>query len=299
MRVLVSGASGLIGSGLVRSLRADGVNVQRLVRRAVQQADEVGWDPQAGRGPDPKVVDGVDAVVHLSGAGLGDRFWTTSYKREIRASRVETTRILAETLAGLAAPPRVFLVASAIGWYGDTGDRETDENGPPGSDFLANVCREWEEAAAPARLAGIRTVHVRSGIVLSTRGGALARVLPLFRLGLGARLGTGRQWVSWIARPDHVAALRFLLDSDLSGPVNLTAPQPVTNAEYTAAIARAVRRPAFLSVPAPALRLLLGEMAQLLLVSQRVIPRRLLDAGFTFGYPDVDSAVRELVASGS
>lgn len=298
MRVLVSGSTGLIGSQLVRVLRADGVRVQRLVRRPVQRDDEVGWDPAAKCGPDPNVIRGVDAVVHLSGAGLGDRRWTRRYKAEIRASRVDSTRILAETLAALDPLPRVFLVASAVGYYGPhTGDREIDETAPPGADFLAQVCLEWEAAAEPARAAGIRTVHLRSGVVLSTRGGALARILPFFRLGLGARLGDGRQWLSWIARPDHVAAIRFLLESDISGAVNLTAPTPVTNAEYTAAIARALRRPAVLAVPAPVLRCLLGETAELALASQRVVPRRLLDAGFEFGYPTVEVAIRELVAA--
>jgi uncharacterized protein (TIGR01777 family) len=302
LRILVSGASGLIGSALIQSLvqtsRADGDEVLRLVRRAPTAKGEIGWDPARRRGPDPAAIDGVDAVVHLAGAGLGEHRWTAGYKRQLRTSRVESTALLASTIAALPHPPRVFVSASGVGYYGDTGEAEVDENSPPGNDFLARLCQDWEAAAAPAAAAGVRTVAVRSGIVLSTAGGALGKVLPLFRAGLGARLGTGRQYVSWIARPDHVAALRFLLRAEqLSGPVNVTAPEPVTNAAYTAAIAAAVRRPAWFAVPAPVLRVALGEFAGTVVTGQRVLPQRLTDAGFEFRYGGVEEALRALVAS--
>jgi uncharacterized protein (TIGR01777 family) len=298
LRILVSGASGLIGSALVQASRADGDEVLRLVRRPPTANDEVGWDPVRHQGPDPAAITGVDAVVHLAGAGLGEHRWTAAYKRQVRTSRVESTALLATTVAALPHPPRVFLSASGVGYYGDTGEAPVDENSPPGEDFLAKLCQDWEAAAAPAAAAGVRTVAVRSGIVLSSAGGALGKVLPLFRAGLGGRLGSGRQYVSWIARPDHVAALRFLLRAEqLSGPVNATAPKPVTNAAYTAAIAAAVRRPAYFAVPAPMLRAVLGEFAGTVVTGQRVLPHRLTDAGFEFRYHDVEKALRELVAS--
>lgn len=298
MRILVSGSSGLIGSAFVRASRADGDEVLRLVRRAPVATDEVGWDPTRGQGPEPAAIDGIEAVVHLAGAGLGDHRWTASYKRQLRTSRVDSTVLLSTAIAALPNRPRVFLSGSAVGYYGDTGDRPVDENSPPGNDFLARLCQDWEAAAAPAAAAGVRTVLLRSGIVLSTAGGALGTVLPLFRAGLGGRLGSGRQYVSWIARPDHVAALRFLLRAEqFSGPVNLTAPSPVSNAAYTKAIAAAVRRPAFFAVPAPVLRAVLGEFAGTVLTGQRVLPQRLTDAGFEFGCPEVGQAVRTVVSA--
>lgn len=300
MRILVSGASGLVGSALTRVSRGDGDEVLRLVRRPAKVDDEVSWDPAAGTGPDPAALDGIDAVVHLAGAGIGDHRWTAAYKQEIRDSRVRSTTLLAAALAGLSRPPRVFLSGSAVGYYGDTGDTEVDENSPAGNDFLAGVAQEWEAAAEAASAAGIRVVSLRSGIVMSSRGGALGKVLPLFRLGLGGRLGSGRQWVSWIARPDHVAATRFLLSADdVSGPVNLTAPNPVTNAEYTKEIAAAVHRPAALAAPSSALKVALGGFAETVLGGQRVLPRRLLELGFTFSYPEIGGALRALLDSQS
>jgi uncharacterized protein (TIGR01777 family) len=296
MRILVSGSSGLVGSALTRVSRGEGDEVLRLVRRPAKADDEVSWDPSTDTAPDLAAIEGADAVVHLAGAGVGDHRWTDSYKREIRESRVRSTTLLATTLARLEHPPRVLLSGSAVGYYGAADDNEVDENSPAGNDFLASVCQEWEAAAAPAADAGIRTVFLRSGIVLSTRGGALGKVLPLFRAGLGARLGSGKQYVSWIARPDHVSALRFLLTADdVSGAVNLTAPNPVTNADYTKEIAAAVRRPAWLISPAGALRLALGEFADTVLTGQRVLPTRLLAAGFTFGYPQLGGALRALL----
>ncbi|HEX7105414.1 MAG TPA: TIGR01777 family oxidoreductase [Acidothermaceae bacterium] len=300
MRILVSGSSGLVGSALTRVSRGEGDEVLRLVRRPRKADDEVPWDPSSDTAPDLAAIDGVDAVVHLGGAGIGDHRWTESYRREIRDSRVRSTALLATALARLDRPPHTFLSGSAVGYYGDGGDAELDENSPAGKDFLAGIARDWEAAAAPATDAGIRTVWLRSGIVLSTRGGALAKVLPLFRAGLGVRLGGGRQYISWIARPDHVSALRFLLKADdVSGAVNITAPNPVTNAEYTREIAAAVRRPAWFAAPAPALRVALGRFAETVVTGQRVLPARLLEAGFTFAYPRLDTALRALFDSQS
>jgi uncharacterized protein len=300
VRILVAGSSGLIGSALVRVARSDGDEVLRLVRREKAADDEVSWDPSSERGPEPAALAGVDAVVNLAGANIGDHRWTDDYKRELTETRVKSTTLLASTLATLDHKPRVLLSGSAVGYYGETGDAVVDEDSPAGNDFFAELCTQWEAAAQPARDAGIRTVLVRTGVVLSTKGGALAKVLPLFRAGLGGRLGSGKQYMSWIARPDHVAAMRFLLAADdIDGPVNLTAPNPVTNAAYTKAIAAAVRRPAFTFAPALALKLALGELAETVLGGQQVLPNRLLSAGFRFGYDDVERAVRALVDSDS
>lgn len=289
MRIAVSGASGLIGSALVPALRAHGHEVLRLVRTATRSTDEIEWDP-AGRRLAPPALAGVDAVVHLAGAGIADRPWTGRRKQVIRDSRVDGTATIAEGVAAARVP--VLLSGSAIGWYGDTGDRAVDESAPPGEGFLAEIARDWEAATRAAELAGARVVHLRTGIVLSRSGGALGRVLPLFRAGLGARLGTGDQWTSFISRPDEVAAITFLLTADLEGPVNLTAPHPVTNADYTRAVARALGRPAPLAVPAALLRQALGGLAREgLLASQRVLPARLLGAGFAFAHPDIDTAL--------
>jgi hypothetical protein len=294
VQIAITGSSGLIGSALVRALRDEGLTVLRLVRHPAAAADEIHWDPFGD--VDTAALEGLDAVVHLAGAGLGDRRWTESYKRQIRDSRVEGTRTLARALAGLDRRPAVLVSASAVGFYGDTGDLPVDESGPQGEGFLAEVCRDWEAAARPAADAGIRVVHPRTGLVLAREGGLLGKVLPLFRVGLGGRLGGGRQWMSWISLPDHIAALRFLIDVDLEGPVNLTAPEPVTNAAYTKAVGRALHRPAPFAVPATALRLGLGEFAdEGALVSQRVLPDRLGKAGFTFRHPDLASALADVL----
>ncbi|WP_405460218.1 TIGR01777 family oxidoreductase [Streptomyces sp. NBC_00101] len=291
-RIAVTGSTGLIGAALVRSLRADGHEVCRLVRRPAKTGDEVSWDPRRGY-VDVAGLVGCDAVVHLAGAGVGDHRWTETYKKEIRDSRVLGTAAVAEALASLDTPPKVLLAGSAIGYYGDTGDRAVDESAPPGEGFLPSVCEEWEAATAPAEEAGVRTVHVRTGLVVSAEGGAWGKLFPLFKAGLGGRLGNGRQYWSFISLHDQVAALRHLLDTDdLSGPVNLTAPEPVTNAEVTAAMGRVLRRPTLFTAPAPALRLALGDFAEDVLGSQRVVPRKLLDSGFTFAFPSVESAVR-------
>lgn len=291
-RIAVSGASGLVGAALVRSLRADGHEVVRLVRRPARTGDEVEWDPKR-RYVDVAGLVGCDAVVHLAGAGVGDHRWTPAYKREIRDSRVLGTTAVAEALASLDVPPKVLVSGSAIGYYGDTGDRAVDESAPAGTGFLPSVGVEWEAATAAAQEAGVRTVHARTGLVVGRAGGAWGRLFPLFRAGLGGRLGDGRQYWSFIALHDEVAALRHILDTEsLSGPVNLTGPDPVTNAEVTAAMGRVLRRPTLLTVPAPALRLVLGDFAEEVLGSRRVLPGRLLDSGFEFAFPGIDAAIR-------
>ncbi|MEU8685122.1 TIGR01777 family oxidoreductase [Streptomyces sp. NPDC048611] len=302
MRIAITGSTGLIGTALVRSLRAGGTSraggpegghdIVRLVRRAPSAAGEVRWDPRR-QDVDTAGLAGCEAVVHLAGAGVGDHRWTAAYKQEIRDSRVLGTRTLAAALASMDTPPRVFVSGSAIGYYGDTGDRRTDESAPAGSGFLPEVCTAWEDAAQPARDAGIRTVFARTGLVVARSGGAWGRLFPVFRLGLGGRLGDGSQYWSFISLDDHIAALRHLLDTEeLSGPVNLTAPEPVTNREVTAVMGKVLNRPTLCSVPAPVLRVALGEFAGDVLGSQRVIPRRLLDSGFTFRHPRIMEAVR-------
>ena len=296
MRVVVTGSTGLIGSALVKSLRADGHDVRRLVRHTPRAADETQWQPSTGK-LDPAAVDGADAVVHLAGAGIGDHRWTDDYKREIRDSRVLGTTAVATAIAAADNAPRVLVSGSAVGYYGDTGDNAADESTPSGRGFLAAVVRDWEAATAPAAGAGVRVVTVRTGLVLSKDGGLLGQLLPLFRLGLGGRLGSGRQWMSWISIADHIAGLRYLLASDkLAGPVNLTAPEPVRNREFTKALARAVHRPAVAIVPSVALRVALGGFAEEgALVSQRVLPVRLEDAGFSFTFADIDAALGALL----
>ncbi|QBJ90221.1 TIGR01777 family protein [Streptomyces seoulensis] len=291
-RIAVTGASGLIGSALVRSLTDDGHQVVRLVRREPQGPDEVRWDPQESY-VDAAGLAGVDAVVNLAGAGIGDKRWTPEYKRMIRDSRVFGTTALAEAVASLPEPPRVFVGGSAIGFYGETGDRITDEDAPPGDGFLPSVCEEWEEAAAPVREAGVRTAFVRTGLVVSSAGGAWAKMFPLFKAGLGGRLGNGKQYWSYIALHDEVAAIRHILDrEDLSGPFNLTAPDPLTNQEITEAMGRVLHRPTPFPVPAAVLKTVLGEMAEDVLGSQRVVPKRLLESGFQFAFPGIEDTIR-------
>jgi uncharacterized protein (TIGR01777 family) len=293
MRVAISGASGLIGSALVSSLESEGHAVRRLVRRAARPgSDEIFFDPDAGR-IEAEKLEGLCAVVHLAGENIAAGRWTAERKRRIRDSRVSGSRLIAETLAGLENRPSVLLNASAIGYYGDRGAEPLDESSPPGEGFLAATCEEWEQAAASAERIGLRVVRLRIGVVLSSKGGALKRMLPPFRLGLGGRLGNGRQFVSWIALCDVVRAIIFLLSrDDISGAVNGVAPAPVRNAEFTRILARILGRPAVLPVPAAALRLALGEMSSMLLASGRVLPQRLLRAGFSFERADLESALR-------
>jgi uncharacterized protein (TIGR01777 family) len=283
----------------VAGLRADGHEVVRLVRGAAAGAAPgagvvtSSWDPGSADGSlDAGVLSGTDAVVNLAGAGVAEGRWTDARKAEIRSSRVDGTHALATGLAGLAQPPAVLLSGSAIGWYGDAGGREVDESSPAGPGFLAGVVRDWEAAAEPARTAGIRVATLRTGIVLSGKGGTLGQLLLPFKLGLGMRLGPGSQYMSWISLADEVGAIRFLIDRpDVSGPVNLTAPAPVTNAEFSSVLASVLHRPALLRVPAVALRLGLGEVAGELLASARVLPRKLLGAGYQFQHADIRAAL--------
>ena len=294
MRVAISAASGLIGSALAGDLEADGADVVRLVRRPARSPAETIWNPQvAAGGLDPAALRGVDAVVHLSGAPVAARRWTPARKAVLRSSRIKSTKTIASAMAAADARPGVLLCASAIGYYGDTGDRAVDESAPGGAGFLAELARDWETAAEPARAAGIRVASFRSGVVLAAGGGMLGRLLLPFRLGLGATLGSGRQYVSWISLTDEVRAIRFLLGSaDADGPFNLTAPAPVTNSEFTRALATALGRPALLNLPTVVLRTALGEVASELLGSARVMPARLRAAGFSFAHPDIATALK-------
>jgi hypothetical protein len=292
MRIGVTGASGFLGQRLVPALQGAGHAIVRIGRGA---ESDVRWDPSAGV-LDAAGCAGIDAFVHLAGANVGER-WTPAHRRAIRNSRVLGTALVARTAAALSPRPRVLVCASAVGIYGDAGDVVLDEGSPAGSDFLADVGREWEAAADPARQAGIRTVHLRFGVVLSQRGGALARMLPVFRLGGGGKLASGRQWMSWISMEDAVGAVQFALEREtLAGAVNAVAPSPVTNAEFTETLARVVHRPALFPVPAFALNLMFGEMAQgTLLASQRVVPRQLLAAGYAFRHATLEPALRAAV----
>ncbi|MEU8981708.1 TIGR01777 family oxidoreductase [Streptomyces sp. NPDC048309] len=291
-RIAITGASGLIGSALTRSLAADGHEVVRLVRRPPRAKDEVQWDPEGER-IDAVGLVGCAAVVNLAGAGIASRRWTEPYKRKIRDSRVLGTATLAEALASLDEPPRVLVNGSAIGFYGDTGARAVDESAPPGDGFLPSVCVEWEEATGPAQEAGIRTVFARTGLVVAREGGAWGKLFPLFKAGVGGRMGDGRQYWSYISLHDEVAAIRHLIDTEsVSGPVNLTAPEPLTNREITEAMGRVLRRPTLFATPAPLLRLALGDMSDDILGSQRVLPTRLLESGFTFAFPSIEGALR-------
>ena len=295
MKVAITGSSGLIGGALVPALRADGHDVLRLVRRTPRTADEHRWAPDHRR-IDPGLLADVDAVVNLAGVGVGDRRWTASYRRQIVASRVDSTATISQALADVAAlepgRPRVLLSASGVGYYGDTGNRPIDESAPSGDDFLADVCRQWEAATAPAAAAGVRVAFLRSGLVLAG-GGMMGRLRPLFQLGLGGKLGSGEQYWPWISLRDEVGAIRFLLTGDVAGPVNLTGPSPVTNAEFTLALGRLLHRPTVLPVPGIALSLVLGEFARVgVLAGQRAMPAVLTAAGFRHTDRDLESALR-------
>ena len=299
MDVLVTGAHGLIASALIPRLRTDGHRVVRLVRGEPEGSDDVRWDPAAGT-IDAAGIEGVDAVVHLAGAGIGDKKWTPARKQLILDSRTQGTDLLARTLAGLTQPPKVLLSGSAVGYYGDQGDHVLVEESPAGADFPARVCVAWEAATAPAEAAGIRVVHVRTGIVLAAHGGALHRMLLPFRLGLGGRIASGDQYLSWIAIDDHVGALLHLLaDESVHGAANLTAPNPATNAEFTRTLGAAVHRPTLLPTPLLPLKAVYGgELVDALLVhGQRVLPRVLEHSGYEFAHPELDDALRAVLAA--
>ena len=301
MRIAVTGSTGLIGRALVERLESSGHEVVRVVRpgrsEGLVPSMSVAWNPAVSR-IDAEGLEGLDAVVHLAGEPIAARRWSPEQKEHIAQSRVEGTALLAQTLARLDAPPAVLVSASAIGYYGDRGDELLDESSSGGGDFLAGVCRDWEAAADPARAAGIRVAHPRTGVVLSRSGGALAEMLPFFRLGIGGRIGDGSQWMSWISLHDEVEALMWLLEADVEGPVNLTAPEPVTNRELTAALGRALRRPAVLPTPKPALWAKLGrELTEALLYSSaRVVPAVLQRRGFQFTHTNITTALTAVLA---
>lgn len=301
--MLLSGASGLIGSTLVRSLAGKRIHTTQLIRRngipAVGKASgQVEWDIRAAQPVgNLRPLEGMDAAIHLSGANIAAHRWTESYKREIVNSRIESTRALLRVFHGLRQPPRILLCASATGIYGNRGDAVLTEASAPGTGFLAETCVAWEAAAEEARSLGMRVVYLRFGVALSTQGGALQKMLPLFRFGFGGRSGSGRQWMNWIALPDLIRAILYLAETQaLEGAVNLVASQPVTNEEFTRALGRAVHRPTIFPAPAFALRLAFGEIADdALLASTRAVPERLLESGFTFEYPEIASALRAIV----
>jgi uncharacterized protein (TIGR01777 family) len=298
VKVAITGSSGFVGTALTAALAAAGHDVVRVVRAADGGPDTVRWDPKAGT-IDAAGLAGIDAAVHLAGAGIADHRWTDDYKRELVSSRLDGTSLLARTLAALDPRPAVLVSASGIDYYGDRGDEVLDESASKGTGFLSDLCAGWEAAADPAREAGIRVVHTRSGIVLSPRGGALKKQLPLFKLGLGGRFGSGRQWQSWIALDDEVGAMLHLLASDVAGPVNLTAPNPVTNADFTRTLGAVLHRPTLLPVPSFGPKLLVGsELADVLLYeSKRVVPRALEASGYSFRYATLDGALRGLLTA--
>lgn len=297
-KVLLSGASGMLGSGIGRALERRGLSLLHLVRREAKGAHELRWDPAGAGIAGAGKLEGVSAAVHLSGANVTSRRWTAKFKREMAESRVGSTRVLAEELAKLKRPPQVLVTASAIGFYGDRGDQILDEDSAGGTGYFPELCAAWEAAARPATNAGVRVVHLRFGVVLGRDGGALPKLAVLFRLGLGGRLGDGRQWMSWVSETDAVSAALFALENpNVAGPVNVVAPEPVTNADFTRELGRAVRRPAVLPVPAFALRLLFGEMAEeALLASTRALPMRLERAGFAFTHPMLAGALAAALA---
>jgi uncharacterized protein (TIGR01777 family) len=289
-KIAITGSSGLIGSSLVTQLRSTGYEVQKLVRRKPRASDEVFWDPIKGE-IDLTALDGVDAFIHLAGAGVGDKRWSAAYRSEILNTRLLGTTTIANACQQLQSS--LFISASAIGYYGETGNRTVTETDKGGSDFLSVVCREWEAVAdlAPS----VRTIKLRTGLVLDPTGGALGRMLPIFKFGLGGKLGSGKQWWSWITLHDHIRAIIHLMNSKIEGPVNLTSPNPVTNQEFTAALARALNRPAIFPAPAFALKLVLGGFSSEVLGSKRVVPKVLLDSKFEFDYPHLLEAIKALI----
>jgi uncharacterized protein (TIGR01777 family) len=299
MDIAVTGSTGLIGTALCRRLEADGHTAIRLVRRPVTSGESaIRWDPASGT-IDAASLEGVGAVVHLAGAGIADKRWTAERKREILDSRTRSTALLSATLAGLDRKPDVLVSGSAIGFYGDRGDEALTEQSAPGKDFLAEICTVWEADTRPAVDAGVRVATIRTGIVLSAEGGALPKLLPLFKLGLGGRMGSGRQWWSWISMDDEIGAICHLLDHPVSGPVNLTAPDPRTNADFAKALGKVMGRPSILPVPSFGPKLVIGgELAKaLLFTSARVLPTVLESSGYTFTHPDLEGALSSVLGT--
>lgn len=297
MRILLSGSHGLVGSSLKRFLAAEGQEVVPLIRHAtVYGAKEIEWSPDR-YSIALSQIEGFDGVVHLAGESIAEGRWTAEKMKRIRESRVKGTRLLSESLAGLKNPPKSFLCASAIGYFGNRGDEILTESSVPGDDFLSNVCVEWEKATERAAQKGIRTVNLRFGIILDSHGGALAKMLPPFRMGVGGKIGSGKQWMSWVALDDVIGAIKYALTNEaLSGPINVVAPNPVTNTEFTKILGKLLSRPTFFPVPAFAARLVFGEMADaLLLSSQRVEPKHLKEAGYQFAYPQLEGALRHAI----
>jgi uncharacterized protein (TIGR01777 family) len=298
MKILISGSHGLVGSALIQSLEQDGGNeIFSLVRRYPESSSQIEWSPDRYSIALAR-IDGFDAVIHLAGESIAEGRWSEAKKKRIRESRVKGTRLLGDALANLTAPPKVMISASAIGYYGNRGDEVLTEGSAPGSDFLSEVCVEWEKATALATEKGIRVVNTRFGIILDANGGALAKMLPPFRMGVGGRIGSGKQWMSWIALDDVVGGIKFALTTEaLSGPVNFVAPNPVTNSEFTRTLGKALSRPTIFPIPAFGVRLVFGEMADALLLSgQRVEPALLTNAGYRFNYSDLPSALRHVLA---
>lgn len=296
MKILVSGSHGLVGTALIKSLEVDGHQIVRLVRHYPNDASEIEWSPER-YSISLGLLEGFDAVIHLAGESIAEGKWTEEKKKRIRDSRVKGTQLLGDALGNLTQPPSVFISASATGYYGDREDELLTEQSPPGTDFLSDVCVEWERATDIARQSGLRTVNARFGIILDEHGGALKKMLPPFRMGIGGRLGSGQQWMSWIALDDVIEGLKFVIqDKHVSGPVNFVAPNPVRNAEFTKVLGRVLSRPTFFPVPAFGLRLMFGEMADaLLLSSQRVEPERLKQSGFEFRYPELSAALTHVL----
>jgi len=296
MKILVSGSHGLVGKTLIKALEIDGNEIYRLVRHAPDSSKEIEWSPER-YSIAISMIEGFDAVCHLAGESIASGRWSDEKKLKIRESRTKGTKLLSDALANLRRPPKTLISASAIGYYGNRGDEVLTEASAPGSDFLSEVCVEWEKATEHATTMGIRVVNTRFGIILDKEGGALAKMLPPFRMGIGGRIGDGRQWMSWIALDDVVGALKFVLANEaLSGPVNFVAPNPVTNAEFTKALGQALSRPTFFPIPAFGVRLAFGEMADaLLLSSQKVAPKTLQDAQYQFRYPELRNALQKIL----
>ena len=300
MKILVTGASGLVGTALLPALKAAGHEVYRLVRSAADRAaNGINWNPSEGT-IDAASLEGMEAAIHLAGENIAEGRWTDEKKRRIRESRVKGTRLLSETLAGLEQKPHTLLSASATGFYGDRGDELLTEQSASGKDFLAEVCREWELETQPAAQSGMRVVNLRFGVILSAEGGALKKMLTPFKLGVGGKIGSGRQYMSWIGIDDAVGAILFALETEtLRGPVNVVSPQPVTNLEFTKTLGRVLSRPTIFSVPEFAARLAFGEVADaLLLSSTRVVPLRLKEAGYQFKYPELELVMHHIVSDG-